>query len=184
MYFWWTCKHACACVCVSGPCFRKFALFIPCLVQMIGFEEAAATKTRYSDNNSNTPLQSPWRSSHVRACDTSKEHGQNLIMYVYGLKSTPVGQGLVDDINTKHAYGPSSAPIAQGLVNDINVPHALGLRESKRTYGSVSTPTAQGLVEIINAEDTPINTKHTYGPSSAPIAQGLVYDINVLMSLG
>ena len=69
-------------------------------------------------------------------------------------KSTPIAQGLVEDINAMHAYGRSSAPIAQGLVYDINAPHALGLRESKRTYRSVSTPIAQGLVEIINAEDT------------------------------
>jgi len=75
-------------------------------------------------------------------------------MHAYGPKSTPVPQGLAEDINAKHAYRPSSATIAQGLVYDINAPHAFGLRESKHTYGSVSTPIAQGLVEIINAKDT------------------------------
>jgi len=78
----------------------------------------------------------------------------NKIMHVYGPKSTPIAQGLVEDINIKHSYGPRSAPIVQGLVYDINASHAFGLRESKRTYGFVSTPIAQGLVEIINAKDT------------------------------
>jgi hypothetical protein len=35
-----------------------------------------------------------------------------------------LGQGLLEDINAKHAYGPSSAPKAHGLVYDINAPHA------------------------------------------------------------
>ena len=52
-----------------------------------------------------------------------------------------------------HAYGPKSTPIAQGLVEDINALHAFWLRESQRTCGSVSTPIAQGLVEIINAKE-------------------------------
>jgi len=112
------------------------------------------------------PLQSPWCSNHARACDTSKEHGQNFIIHAYGLKSTPIAQGLVKDTNAKHTYGSSSTPIAQGLVYDINATHAFGLRESKRTYGSVSTPIAQGLVEIINAKDT----KELIPPK----AQGLV----------
>jgi len=92
-----------------------------------------------------------------------RAHGQNKIMHAYVPKSTPIAQGLVEDINAQHAYGPSSAPIAQGLVYDINAPHALGLRESKR---SVSTPIAQGLVEIINAKDTKMVI--------SPKAQGLV----------
>jgi len=80
--------------------------------------------------------------------------GKIKIMHVYGPKSTPITQGLVENINAMHAYGPSSVPIAQGLVYDINDPHTFGLRKSKRTYGSVSTPIPQGLVEIINAMDT------------------------------
>jgi len=88
------------------------------------------------------------------------------IMYAYGPESTPIAQGLVEDINVKHTYGSSSVPIAQGLVYDINGPHAFELRESKRTYGSVSTPIAQGLVKIINAKDTKMVI--------SPKAQGLV----------
>ena len=60
-----------------------------------------------------------------------RAHGQKEIMHAYGSKSTPIAQGLVEDINAMHAYGRSSAPIAQGLVYDINAPHAFGLRESK-----------------------------------------------------
>jgi len=74
-------------------------------------------------------------------------------MLAYGRESTPIAQGLVEDINATHAHGRSSAPIAQGPVYDINASHAFGLRKSKRTYGSVLTPIAQGLVEIINAKD-------------------------------
>jgi len=33
--------------------------FVPCLLQMIRFEEAAATKTRYSDNDSNMRCNHP-----------------------------------------------------------------------------------------------------------------------------
>ena len=95
-----------------------------------------------------------------------RAHGQNEIMHAYGPKSTPIAQGLVEDINAMHAYGRSSAPIAQGLVYDIIAPHAFGLRESKRTYRSVTTPIAQGLVEIINAKDTKM--------VMSPKAQGLV----------
>jgi len=73
-------------------------------------------------------------------------------MHAYWPKSTPIAQGLVEDINAMHAYGRSSAPIAQGLVYDINAFHAFWLRESQRTYWSVSTPIAQGLVKIINAK--------------------------------
>jgi len=69
-----------------------------------------------------------------------RAHRQKDIMHAYGPKSTPIAQGLVEDINALYAYGRSSAPIAQGLVYDINASHAFGLRESKRTYGSVSTP--------------------------------------------
>jgi len=60
-----------------------------------------------------------------------RAHGQKEIMHAYGPKSTPIAQGLVEDINAMHAYGRSSAPIAQGLVYDINAPHAFGLRDSK-----------------------------------------------------
>jgi len=38
----------------------------------------------------------------------AKEKG-NKIMHAYGPKSTPIAQGLVEDINAKHAYGPRSA---------------------------------------------------------------------------
>jgi len=69
-----------------------------------------------------------------------RAHGQNKIMHAYGPKSTPIAQGLAEDINAKHAYGSRSVPIAQGLVYDINTTHAFGLRESKRSYGFVSTP--------------------------------------------
>jgi len=86
-------------------------------------------------------------------------------MHAYGLKSTPIAQGLVKDSNAKHTYGSSSTPIAQGLVHDMNATHAFGLRESKRTCESVSTPIAQGLVEIINAKDKVV---------IPPKAQGLV----------
>jgi len=102
------------------------------------------------------PLQSPWCTSHVRACDTSKEHGQSFTIHVYGLKSTPITQGLVKNKNVKHTYGSTSTPIIQGLVYDINVTHTSRLRESERTYGSVSTPITQRLVEIINAKDTKV----------------------------
>ena len=92
--------------------------------------------------------------------------GKIKIMYAYGPKSTPIAQGLVEDINVKYVYGSNSVPITQGVVYDINAPHAFGLRESKRTYGSVSTPIGQGLVEIINAKDTKM--------VMSPKAQGLV----------
>jgi len=73
-----------------------------------------------------------------------RAHGQKEIMYDYGPKSTPISQGLVEDINEMHDYGRSSTPIPQGLVYDINVPHAFGLRESKpngmHTYGRNSAP--------------------------------------------
>ena len=95
-----------------------------------------------------------------------RAHGQNKIMHAYGPMSTPIAQGLVEDINAMHAYGRSSAPIAQGLVYDINASHAFGLRETNRTYGSVSTPIAQGLVAIINAKDQKM--------VMSPKAQGLV----------
>jgi len=55
-------------------------------------------------------------------------------MHAYGPKSTPIAQGLVEDINAQHAYGSRSAPIAQGLVYDINAPHAFGLRKWKRVW--------------------------------------------------
>jgi len=94
-------------------------------------------------------------SSMHKAKDTGhRAHGRKGIMHAYGLKSTPIAQGLVEDINAMHAYGRNSAPIAQGLVYDINAPHAFGMRESKP------------------------NAMHAYRRSSAPIAQGLVYDIN------
>jgi len=48
---------------------------------MIGFEEAAATKSRYSDNNINMPAS-----------------------ITLGLKSTPIAQGLVKDTNEQHTY--------------------------------------------------------------------------------
>ena len=41
-------------VCLALVC-ASLPFFVPCLVQMIGFEEAAATKTRYSDNDNNMP---------------------------------------------------------------------------------------------------------------------------------
>ena len=47
-----------------------------------------------------------------------RAHGQKEIMQAYGPKSTPIAQGLVEDINAMHAYGRSSSPIAQGLVYD------------------------------------------------------------------
>jgi len=89
-----------------------------------------------------------------------RANGQKEIMHAYGPKSTPIAQGLVENINAMHAYGRSSAPIAQGLVYDINAPHAFGLRDSKP------------------------NAMHAYGRSSAPIAQGLVYDINARHAFG
>jgi len=67
----------------------------------------------------------------VCTCPALGENGQKEIIHTYGLKSTPIVQGLVYDINAMYAYGRISAPIAQGLVYDINVPHASGLRESK-----------------------------------------------------
>jgi len=88
-------------------------------------------------------------------CDKGhRAHGQKEILHAYGQKSTPIAQGLVEDINAMHSYGGNSAPKAQGLVYDINAPHALGLRESNpnamHAYGlPVSTPIAQGLVVII-----------------------------------
>ena len=60
-----------------------------------------------------------------------RAHGQKEIIHAYGPKSTPITQGLVEDIDAMYAYGRSSAPIAQGLLYDINAPHAFGLRESK-----------------------------------------------------
>jgi len=48
-------------------------------------------------------------------------------MHAYGPKSTPIAQGLVEDINAMHAYGRTSAPIAQGLVYDINALHVFCL---------------------------------------------------------
>ena len=72
--------------------------------------------------------------------------GKKKIMHAYGPKSTPIAQGLVEDINAMHIYGRSSVPRAQGLVYEINNPHTFRLRESKRTYGSVTTPIVQGLV--------------------------------------
>jgi len=82
-----------------------------------------------------------------------RAHWQKEILHAYGLKSTPISQGVAEDINAMHACGRCSASIGQGLVYDINAPHTFGLRESKRTFGSVSTPIAQGLVVIINAKD-------------------------------
>ena len=79
-------------------------------------------------------------SMHIAKDKGHRAHGQNEILHAYGRESTPIAQGLVEDINATHAHGRSSAPIAQGLVYDINASHAFGLRESKRTYGSVSTP--------------------------------------------
>jgi len=119
-----------------------------------------------------------------------RAHGQKEIMHTYGPKSTPIAQGLVEDINAMHVYGRSSAPIAQELVYDINAPHALELRESKpkamHAYGRSSAPIVQGLVYDINAphafglrEPKP-KAMHAYGRNSAPIAQGLVYDITPL----
>jgi len=93
-------------------------------------------------------------SMHKTKDKGQRAHGQKEIMHAYGPTSTPIAQGLVEDINAMHAYGRTSAPIAQGLVYDINASHAFGLRESKP------------------------NAMHAYGRSSAPIAQGLVYDIN------
>ena len=65
-----------------------------------------------------------------------RAHGQKEIMHAYGPKSTPIAQGLVEDINAMHAYGRSSAPIAQGLVYDINAPHAFGLRAIAERSGA------------------------------------------------
>ena len=77
-----------------------------------------------------------------------RAHGQNGIMHAYGPKSTPIAQGLVEDINAMHAYGRSSAPIAQGLVYDKSC------LWTERIVPTVTAPIAQGLVEIINAKDT------------------------------
>jgi len=113
-----------------------------------------------------------------------RAHGQKEIIRAYGLKSTPIAQGLVEDINAMHVYGSSSAPIAQRLVYDINAPHAFGLRESKpnamHAYGRSSAPIAQGLVYDINAPHAfgLRESKHTYGSVSTPIAQGLVVIIH------
>jgi len=70
-------------------------------------------------------------SMHKARDKEHRAHGQKEIMHAYGPKSTPTGQGLVEDINAMHAYGRSSAPIAQGLVYDIKAPHAFGLRDPK-----------------------------------------------------
>jgi len=113
-----------------------------------------------------------------------RAHGQKESMHAYGPKSTPIAQGLVEDINAMHAYGRSSAPIAQGLVYDINAPHAFGLRDSKsntmHVYGRSSAPIAQGLVYDIDVSHALglRESKRTYGPVSTPIAQGLVVIIN------
>ena len=37
-----------------------------------------------------------------------RAHWQKKIIHAYGLKSTPMAQGLVKDINAKHACGPNS----------------------------------------------------------------------------
>ena len=129
-------------------------------------------------------------SMHKAKDNGHRAHGQKEIKHAYGPKSTPIAQGLVDDINAMHAYGRSSAPIAHELVYDINAPHAFGLRESKpkatHAYGRSSAPIAQGLVYDINAPHAfgprgkKQKTLHAHGRSSAPIAQGLVYDITPL----
>jgi len=135
-----------------------------------------------------------------------RTHGQKEIMHAYWPKSTPIAQGLVEDMNAMHAYRRISAPIAQGLVYDINAPHAFGLRESKPqyinaphafglreskpAYGRSSAPIAQGLVYDINAphacglRDSKPNVMHAYWRSSATIGQGLVYDINAPHAIG
>jgi len=100
------------------------------------------------------PLPQLTSSMHKAKEKGFRTHGQNNIVYAYGPKSTPIAQGLVEDINVKHVYGPCSAPIVQGLVYDRNASHVFRLRELKHTYEFISTPIAQGLVEIINAKDT------------------------------
>jgi len=57
---WWPWEHACACVCVFCPCLRKLALFVLCLVKMVGFEETATNKTRDSNNDRNMGLWQVW----------------------------------------------------------------------------------------------------------------------------
>jgi len=113
------------------------------------------------------------------------------------IRSAPIAQGLVYDINVPHVfglrqskskamhvYGGSSAPIAQGLVYDLNAPHVFGLRESKpkgmHAYGSSFAPITQGLVYVINAPHVfgARESKRTCGPVSTPIAQGLVAIMN------
>jgi len=42
-----------------------------------------------------------------------RAHGQKEIMYYYGPKSTPIVQGMVEDINAIHVYGRNSVPIVQ-----------------------------------------------------------------------
>ena len=42
-----------------------------------------------------------------------RAHGQKEIMDAYGLTSTPIVQGLVEDINGMYAYGRNSEPIVQ-----------------------------------------------------------------------
>jgi len=113
-----------------------------------------------------------------------RAHGQKEIMHSYGPKSTPISQGLVEDINAIHAYRRNSAFITQGLVYDINTPHVFGLRDlnpnTMYAYGRNSAPIAQGLVYDINAPHALglRESKRTYEPVSTPIDQGLVTIIN------
>jgi len=100
------------------------------------------------------------QSLHKAKDKKHRAHGQTEIMHVYGPKSTPIAQGLVEDTNAMPVYRRSCAPIAQGLVYDINAPHAFGMRESKP------------------------NAMHAYGRTSVPIVQGLVYDINAPHTFG
>ena len=70
-------------------------------------------------------------SMHKAKDNGHRAHGQKEIKHAYGPKSTPIAQGLVDDINAMHAYGWSSAPIAHELVYDINAPHAFWAERKK-----------------------------------------------------
>jgi len=44
-------------------------------------------------------------SMHTAKGKGHRAHGQKEIMHAYGPKSTPIAQGLVEDINAMHAYG-------------------------------------------------------------------------------
>jgi len=75
------------------------------------------------------------RNMHKAKDNGHRVHGQKEIKHAYGPKSTPIAQGLVDDINAMHAYGRSSAPIAHELVYDINEPLSLRTHNGAQDRG-------------------------------------------------